>query len=323
MGNRLKTYFDRTQVSRRDFFRQLIFLTFVPSTILLITLHLAGSYGLTLLPARVCSACCIAVSVVALGFYLWKGPKMLRRILPAYFLSLTLIQCVRLSVLAAMGQHHPMLTTVNLMVCYLAVLMASVSILPRVALVCTGAILLAMTFCLCVTRSPMYATLLLVYGILGVVTTIFSFVAYKMQYEQQMELHDYASTIDKILRVFNMNKAELIALLKLAKANGAAKVYDEELLRQLDRKTLRNIIQMASQIEQMQVNQRRTVHDRFPMLTPAELDVCRLVEQGLTLKQIANALDKSVSNVSTVRGNIRKKLRLAQDDDLRNFLLRN
>ena len=63
--------------------------------------------------------------------------------------------------------------------------------------------------------------------------------------------------------------------------------------------------------------------ERFPMLTPTELDICRLVEQGLTLKDISTALGKSVSNVSTVRGNIRKKLGLAQDYDLRSALLDN
>ena len=59
----------------------------------------------------------------------------------------------------------------------------------------------------------------------------------------------------------------------------------------------------------------------FPMLTPTELDVCRLVEQGLAINDISKALGKSASNVSTVRGNIRKKLGLAQDDDLRRALL--
>ena len=60
------------------------------------------------------------------------------------------------------------------------------------------------------------------------------------------------------------------------------------------------------------------MHERFPMLTPTEFDVCRLVEQGLAINE---ALGKSASNVSTVRGNIRKKLGLAQDDDLRRALL--
>lgn len=81
------------------------------------------------------------------------------------------------------------------------------------------------------------------------------------------------------------------------------------------------MINVASQIGQMQTNERKDMRERFPMLTPAELDVCRLVVQGLTLKEISITLGKSVSNVSTVRGNIRKKLGLEQDDDLKKTLL--
>lgn len=120
-----------------------------------------------------------------------------------------------------------------------------------------------------------------------------------------------------------MTKTELMALLKLAKAKNTDTVYDKELMEQLDHKTLRNIIKVARHIEHLQACHRKDMHEHFPMLTPAELDVCRLVEQGLTLKEVANALNKSVSNVSTVRGNIRKKLGLAQDDDLRRTLLDN
>ena len=119
-----------------------------------------------------------------------------------------------------------------------------------------------------------------------------------------------------------MTKTELMALLKLAKAKNTDTVYDnKELMEQLDHKTLRNIIKVARHIEHLQACHRKDMHECFPMLTPAELDVCRLVEQGLTLKEVANVLDKSVSNVSTVRGNIRKKLGLAQDDNLRRALL--
>ena len=81
------------------------------------------------------------------------------------------------------------------------------------------------------------------------------------------------------------------------------------------------MINVASQIEQMQANERKDMRERFPTLTPAELDVCRLVAQGLTLKEISITLGKSVSNASTVRGNIRKKLGLEQDDDLKKTLL--
>lgn len=323
MNNRLHTYFDRTRVGRRDYFRQLIFLTFAPISIILFSLHLVGSYGLTIKPALVCSAFYVLVSAVALIVYIVKGPKRLKYIMSAFLFSLIIIQNVRLLVLASMGGHDPMLTTVNITVCYILVLIASISILPRISLVCTCINIISMFLCHYLTDNSMYSQLLVIFGFTSVATTAFGFVANKLIREQQMELDDYANTIDQVLHVFNMRKNELLALLKLTKAQDTTAVYDKELMAQLDNNTLHNIIKVASQIEHMQACQRKELCERFPMLTPAELDVCRLVEQGLTLKDISTALGKSVSNVSTVRGNIRKKLGLAQDDDLRSALLDN
>ena len=214
-----------------------------------------------------------------------------------------------------------MLTTVNITVCYILVLIASISILPRISLVCTCINIISMFLCHYITDNSMYSQLLVIFGFTSVATTVFGFVANKLLREQQIELDDYANTIDQVLHVFNMRKNELLALLKLAKAQDSTAVYYKELMAQLDKKTLHNIIKVANQIEHMQACQRKDMSERFPMLTPTELDVCRLVEQGLTLKDISTAMGKSVSNVSTVRGNIRKKLGLAQDDDLRRALL--
>ena len=322
MNNRQHTYFDRTMVGRSDFFRQLIFLTFAPISILLFGLHLAGSYGLTISPALACSACFVVVSAVSLIFYIVKGPQKLRYIMSTYLILLMIIQSVRLLILATVGAiPPPMLTTLNITVCYVIVLVASISFLPSVSLVCTCINILTIGLCLHFTQNKMYGQLLLINSIISIATTVFGFVANKLLREQQMELNDHANTINQVLQVFDMSKTELLAILKLARTKDTTAVYDKELIAQLDNKTLHNIIKVARQIEYIQTNQRKGMQERFPMLTPAELDVCRLVEQGLTLKDISAALGKSVSNVSTVRGNIRKKLGLAQDDDLRSALL--
>ena len=107
MNNRLHTYFDRTMVGHRDFFRQLIFLTFAPISILLFSLHLAGSYGLTISPALACSACVVVVSAVSLIFYIVKGPKKLRYIMSTCLILLMIIQSVRLLILATVGSVPP------------------------------------------------------------------------------------------------------------------------------------------------------------------------------------------------------------------------
>ena len=284
MTNRLNTYFDSTKVERRDYFRQLIFLTFAPLSILLFGLHLVGSYGLTIKPALACSACYVFVSAVSLLFYILKGPKRLKNIMSVFLVSIMIIQSVRLLVLASMRLNDPMLTTVNITVCYILVLIASISILPRISLVCTCINIMSIFLCLYITDNSMYSQLLIIFGFTSVVTTAFGFVADKLLREQQIEFNDYASTVDQVLHVFDMSKSELLALLKLAKSQDNTAVYDKELMALLDNRTLHNIKRIASQIEHMQACQRKEMSQRFPMLTPAELDVCRLVEQGLTIK---------------------------------------
>lgn len=61
---------------------------------------------------------------------------------------------------------------------------------------------------------------------------------------------------------------------------------------------------------------------RLPQLTPTELDVCRLVLKGMSQKEIAVAMNKSQSNIGTVRGNIRRKLGLGTNEELRDELVR-
>lgn len=319
MNNRLHNYFDRTRLERIDYFRQLIFLAFTSLSIVLFGLHLVGSYGLAIKSALACSACYVLAAAVALIVYLFQGPKKLKHILPVLLVTLMIIQSVRLLILASMGLHNAMLTTVNITACFILVLVACLCLLPRTALVCTSISVVAMALCCRVTGSQLF----IIFGMSNVSATVFIFVANKLLIEQQMELDDHAHTIDQVLHVFDMTKTELLALLKLAKAKDAAAVYDTGLMEQLDHKTLRNIIKVANHIEHLQASRCKDMHERFPMLSPVELDVCRLVEQGRTLRDISNILGKSVSNVSTVRGNIRKKLGLAQDDDLRSALLDN
>lgn len=316
----LHEYLDRSKVGRLDYLRQLIFLTFTPLATFLFSLHLLGGYGLNVRPALACSACYVAATVAAFCLYLWMGPKKLKLILPAYLIASTIIQCVRLLILAGMGQIDPMLTTINVAVCYIIVFVGCMAMLPRTLMACTVINIFTVATCRIVTHEQMYGQLLTVFGILMIATTIFYFVSRKLLREEHTELLDYASTVDQILHVFNMNKTELLTILQLSKANDAQTIYDDELIGRLSPKTLRNFLHVATQIERMQTSQREVTQERFPMLSPAELDVCRLVEQGLTLKQIAEALGKSTSNVSTVRGNIRKKLGLLPNDDLCNFL---
>lgn len=64
----------------------------------------------------------------------------------------------------------------------------------------------------------------------------------------------------------------------------------------------------------------RRLAERYPVLTPTELQVCALLKMEMASKDIANILGVSVRDVESHRYNLRKKLSLAPSESLSAFL---
>lgn len=58
-----------------------------------------------------------------------------------------------------------------------------------------------------------------------------------------------------------------------------------------------------------------------PSLTPSEVEICKLILIGKSLKEICFSLHKTPSNITSQRTHIRKKLNLVKQDDLRTSLM--
>lgn len=58
-----------------------------------------------------------------------------------------------------------------------------------------------------------------------------------------------------------------------------------------------------------------------PSLTPSEVEICKLILIGKSLKEICFILHKTPSNITSQRTHIRKKLNLVKQDDLRTSLM--
>lgn len=58
-----------------------------------------------------------------------------------------------------------------------------------------------------------------------------------------------------------------------------------------------------------------------PSLTPSEVEICKLILIGKSLKEICFTLHKTPSNITSQRTHIRKKLNLVKQDDLRTSLM--
>lgn len=60
----------------------------------------------------------------------------------------------------------------------------------------------------------------------------------------------------------------------------------------------------------------------FPSLTNSEVEICKLVAKGKTLKEVCAILGKEKSNITCQRTHIRRKLGLDKNEDLRDALIR-
>lgn len=57
-----------------------------------------------------------------------------------------------------------------------------------------------------------------------------------------------------------------------------------------------------------------------PDLTKSEIEVCKLTLQGKSIKEICDALGKNVTNITSQRSHIRKKLHMDKNEELRSTL---
>ena len=57
-----------------------------------------------------------------------------------------------------------------------------------------------------------------------------------------------------------------------------------------------------------------------PELTKSEIEICKLVLQGKSLKEMCDVLGKTETNVCSQRSHIRKKLNMMPKEDLRSTL---
>ena len=64
----------------------------------------------------------------------------------------------------------------------------------------------------------------------------------------------------------------------------------------------------------------QTLSERFPNLTPMELEICALLKIQLSTKEIAAALVLSTRTVEDHRNRMRKKFGLSKEENLATFL---
>lgn len=117
------------------------------------------------------------------------------------------------------------------------------------------------------------------------------------------------------LDILHMKKDEVKTLLSLAAKRLS---YDgtQVLLERLPLRSRQNFLDNVAEYIRTKRTDLETIKRKFPEFTPSERDICRLMLQGKKLTSISQILDKSESNVSSQRANMRKKLGLKPEDKL-------
>ena len=172
---------------------------------------------------------------------------------------------------------------------------------------------------LCVTLYDGHAIdqqIALLFALLCIFTCALAVISRRGLHKIQQENKDYQDTHNSILTAFNMNQSELIAYLQICRAKEPNSKYVDMLLSQLNEQSKHNLVHAAMVLKKKHDAQQLELSKCFPSLTHTELEVSRLVVEGKTLGEIALIMGKTTTNISTVRGNVRKKLGLQPSEDL-------
>ena len=124
---------------------------------------------------------------------------------------------------------------------------------------------------------------------------------------------------EELLQVLRINKKQIKAYVALAKERHDVKLT-EHLLDLLGEASQKNVIDNVLQYIQTRELSMQNLERVFPELSFSEREICYLILQNKKLSEICVLLNKTESNITTQRGNIRKKLGMNPSDNLQKVL---
>lgn len=306
--------------------RLTIFLGSMLMVFAIMPLHFFGLLGMSLLHLQAITVVYMlmaAVSLMLLAF----GALSLIQAANMFFIGGQLIQTFRIVLLTLhpeWGSRDVM--TLNFLVSYIILLNLILSFIPKTPVLVTVINVATLAFARFYPphgQSLCSNQVWFIFTVVEVFSCLLAVLSYQALTRLIQERNDYKTTQDDLLNAFGMDKQELVALLQLLKSDAGSNRREwKRFLRHLDTKAQSRIMKAARMLETEEKAEAASVSARFPMLTATEVRVACLVIDGKTKREIADILNKTESNIGTVRGNIRRKLELKVDDDLREVLSR-
>lgn len=125
----------------------------------------------------------------------------------------------------------------------------------------------------------------------------------------------------ELLQVMRLEKQQVKAFVQLAKQqqdlNGTV-----NLMNILGDKAKLNVVSNVKAIMTANDTERKRMSDIFPELTPTQIAIARFIISDKSLSEISNLLNKSESNITTQRSDIRRRLGVVSGENLKEALLK-
>ena len=317
----LKRFIKERSRNNEEHMRLLVFMTGSMLILVITLLYLIGLIGLNLPILRNISWLTVLSTLVFIMLYLKKWISLVHAV-TTYSIIVQILESIRVVYLViACPPNYETVVMSSQITSYTILLYLAMGFVPRAAFCILGMSLSTLFFAAFYGSGAIASHLVLLFSVLSISTCLLSAVSQRNARDIQQENKNWQTFQTNILRTLRITQEELDAFLELCKDRKPYENYEFLLFELLDDRKKQNLLRAAEMLQKKYEAERQDFAQKFPTLSKVELEVCRLVACGKPVSEIAIITGKSISNVSTVRGNIRKKLGLDRNTDLRTFLV--
>lgn len=318
--NRLDSFFEERTKSKEENQRLLVFILAIAAGVVGYPLHILGVWGSGDIVLQAISITTEACLIVDFALY-YKKAISLFNAFAAYGFMMLVLQSAKILYIAYCGLGGgTYLIIFNFFICLLVIFLMVMGYMHVIPFYLTGICLLTSIAANIIRPGAIKNQFVLFILFICIVDCALGMVTWHNLHDVEEENKDLHDEETGILSAFNMGRDELMAYIAMSKKKEQTEKDVNEFFENLDERTEHNIIKAVKKRETMVRMKNADVANAFPMLSPTECDVCRLVMGGKTMKEIARLTGKTVNNVGAVRIHIRKKLNLASGQDLRQYL---
>jgi hypothetical protein len=301
---------------REERIRFIVFFTGALQLTIFTLLNIVGAIGIRHHFLQAVAFALLALCISMVVFYLRRTLTLIQAF-SVFAISAQLLEMARIGFLAlAKPQGYEAMIIYYQIGSYTILLYLTLGFVPKTPFISTALSIATLAFTTFYYHAAIDIQITILFTLLSLFTCALAHISQRGMQGIQQENKNYQATHNSILKAFNMRQSELIAYLQLCRTKEPDSKNIDLLLNQLDEQSKHNLIHAAMALKKKREAQQLVLSKSFPSLSHTELEVGRLVVEGKTLSEIAVIMGKSTTNISTVRGNIRKKLNLLPNENL-------